>query len=208
MEFLKKTNFLLFFTALAKKALTNSENFGIIIIERCEEVDVMKGKFCEIYAEELENAIELIGNGWMLITVRDGDGVNAMTASWGSLGVLWNKSVCTCFIRPQRYTYILAEENERMSFAFLPEKYRPALKYCGSHSGRDGNKLINARLTTTELDGVPVIAEADTVLICRKLYADDLKKDKFIDTSLLSNYEKDDFHRFYVCEIEKAYKKI
>lgn len=164
--------------------------------------------FREISSEELGNAIKLIGKDWMLITVRDGDGANAMTASWGALGVLWNKNVCTCFIRPQRYTYGLAEEHERMSFAFLPESYRGALRYCGSHSGRDGRKLAEAGLSTCDIDGVPVIAEADTVLICRKLYADDLREENFLDVALLSNYEKKDFHRFYVCEIEKAYVKI
>ena len=167
----------------------------------------MNERFYEIPAEELENAIKLIGKDWMLITVRDGDGVNAMTASWGALGVLWNKNICTCFIRPQRYTYGLCEENDRLSFAFLPETYRNALRYCGSHSGRDSHKLVDAGLSTTKLDGVPVIAEAELVLVCRKLYADDLRENKFIDKTLLSNYENKDFHRFYVCEIEKAYRK-
>lgn len=163
--------------------------------------------FYEIPVCELENAMKLIGKDWLLITVRDGERVNAMTASWGSLGVLWNKDVCTCFIRPQRHTYSLAEREERFSFAVLPETRRDALRYCGSHSGRDGDKLSAAGLSAFELDGVPVIAEADVLLICRKLYADDLKEGCFLDGSLLSNYKDGDYHRFYVCEIEKAYKR-
>ena len=163
--------------------------------------------FYEIPAEELKNAIELIGNDWMLITARDGEKVNAMTASWGSLGVLWNKPVCTCFIRPQRHTYGLVENEDRISIAVLSEEYRGALRYCGSHSGRDEDKLSAAGLSSSELDGVPVVAEADTLLICRKLYAGDLCENGFIDKALLSNYKDGDFHRFYVCEIEKAYKR-
>ncbi len=168
----------------------------------------MDERFVQISTEELGNAMKLIGKDWMLITVRDGDGANAMTASWGSLGVLWNKNVCTCFIRPQRYTYGLVEENDRLSFAFLPEEYRRALRYCGSHSGREGHKLVDAGLSTCNLDGVPVIAEADTVIICRKLYVDDIKENSFVDRELLSNYEQKDYHRFYICEIEKAYKRV
>ena len=86
--------------------------------------------------DALHNVFRLIGEEWMLITAGDESGYNTMTASWGSLGFLWGKPVCTCFIRPQRFTYGLAEKTDRLSFAFLPEAYRGALKYCGVHSGR------------------------------------------------------------------------
>ncbi len=165
--------------------------------------------FREISPLMLENAMQKIGKEWMLITAYDGERhrVNAMTASWGALGVLWGKNICTCFVRPQRHTYGLMEDNERISIAFLSENYRNALRLCGSKSGRDTDKLSEAGLSSVELDGVSVIAEADTVLVCRKLYADDLKEECFLDSSLLSNYAAKDYHRFYVLEIEKAYRK-
>ena len=164
-------------------------------------------RFSPIAPEALENAVKLIGSDWMLITTKDGenDRVNAMTASWGSLGVLWNKPVCVCFVRPQRHTFGLLERTERFSVAFLSENYREALKLCGRTSGRDGDKLAEAGLSTTALDGVPAIAEARLVLVCRKLYADDLKKECFLDETLLSHYPADDFHRMYVSVIETAY---
>ena len=168
---------------------------------------MINNNFYEISVAELENAIKLIGTDWMLITARDGEKVNAMTASWGSLGVLWNRPVCVCYIRPQRYTYGLVEREERISVAFMSEGYRKALNYCGSHSGRDEDKLSAAGLTADTLDGAPVIAEADTLLICRKLYVGDINEDGFVDKALLSNYKDRDYHRFYVCEIEKAYKR-
>ena len=163
-----------------------------------------------ISAEELENVFRLIGKDWMLITVKDErqGRVNAMTASWGTLGVLWHKPIAICFIRPQRHTFGLAEQNDRISLAFLGEEYRAALRLCGTKSGRDCDKLEEAGLSSLTLDGVPVIAEAELVLICRKLYVDDIKKDGFLDPSLLSNYPEEDYHRIYVCEIEGAYRKI
>ena len=48
----------------------------------------------EISISEVSDAIDLIGKEWMLIGAPDGEGANAMTASWGTLGVLWNKPVC------------------------------------------------------------------------------------------------------------------
>lgn len=160
--------------------------------------------FREISPYELENALKLIGKDWMLITAKDGDSANAMTASWGCMGVLWNKPVAVCFIRPQRYTFGLTEREDRISLAFLGEEYRDALRLCGTRSGKDCDKLSLAGLTVSECDGVPVISEAKLLLICRKLYADDLKESCFIDGELLKNYENGDFHRAYVLEIELA----
>ncbi len=165
--------------------------------------------FREISPLMLENAMQKIGKEWMLITAQDetNQRANAMTASWGALGVLWGKNICTCFIRPQRHTYGLMEENGRCSIAFLSEDYRSALRLCGSKSGRDIDKLFEAGLHTVKCEGVPVIKEANSVLLCRKLYADDLKKACFIDKELLSHYAAEDYHRMYVLEIEKVYRK-
>ena len=167
--------------------------------------------FKEISPYELENAMKLIGKDWMLITAKDEKNgrVNAMTASWGALGVLWNKCICICFIRPQRHTFSLVEElgNGELSFAFLGDEYRSALALCGRESGRDGDKLKKAGLSTFDLGETPCIAEANLLLICKKLYADDIKEDKFIDKTLLSNYALGDYHRAYICEIKKAYLK-
>lgn len=158
----------------------------------------------EVSPFETENALKLIGKDWMLITVRDGDKVNAMTASWGCMGVLWNKPVAVCFIRPQRHTFGLAEKTNRFSLCFMDEDYRNALGLCGKLSGRDCDKLKEADLTSEEIDGVPVISQAKMTLICKKLYADFLKDEAFIDRSLLSNYTAGDYHKMYVLEIEKV----
>ena len=163
----------------------------------------MKG-FREIEPSKIENAIKLIGKDWMLITAADGEKVNTMTASWGCIGVLWNKNVCVAFIRPQRYTYEFVEKSDTLSFSFFDEEYRDALKLCGSKSGRDCDKFKMTGLGY-EFDGdTPVIGQARLILECRKLYADDLKKDCFILPEPLVNYKNNDYHRFYICEIEKA----
>ena len=146
-----------------------------------------------------------IGKEWMLITAADGEGkANTMTASWGGLGILWNLPVATCFIRPQRYTCPLAEQNDRLTLAFLGEEHRTALTYCGRHSGREGDKFSASGLHCAWEDGVPYPEEAHTVLICRKLYVADLEKQGFVDTSLLAHYPTDDFHRVFICEIQEV----
>lgn len=162
--------------------------------------------FVETNLDSFTNADRLIGKEWMLITAADREGrVNAMTASWGCLGELWNRPVAVCFIRPQRYTYDLVEESDTFSLCFFGGERKPELTYCGRESGRDGDKLKATGLTSALEDGVPYIAESKYVLICRKLYADDLKEDKFIDKGIMPrHYPENDLHRVYVCEILKV----
>ena len=159
-----------------------------------------------IEPENIDNVFSRIGKDWMLIGTSDGHQENIMTASWGGLGVLWNKPVAIVFIRPQRHTFTLSEASERLTLSFFEgEEYRAALTYCGKNSGRDGNKFEGAALhKVTTKDGIPYPAEASLVLCCKKLYADFLKEDGFVDVSLLKNYEAGDYHRVYVCEIEQT----
>ena len=166
--------------------------------------------FRRISAVELGNALKLIGDDWMLITVKDEEGgrANAMTASWGALGVLWHKDVCICYVRPQRHTHKLLGEQQRFSVAFLPEEYRDALKLCGTKSGRDTDKLSESGLHTVELDGVPMVKEASILLVCKKLYEDEIKEECFLESEVMATYKAKDYHTFYICEIEEVYERI
>ena len=166
--------------------------------------------FREIHAKDMENAVKMIGDDWMLITAEKADGtVNTMTASWGFLGVLWNKPVCAVFIRPQRYTLSFVEEAERLSLTFFEESMRDALRLCGTKSGRDMDKIAEAGLSVVHAEnGTPYFAQAKTVAICRKLYADFLKPECFLDRSVAEkNYPKDDYHKVFICEIEQVLVK-
>ena len=167
-------------------------------------------KFHEIKPEALiRSPFQMIGDEWMLITAPDENkesGMNAMTASWGGMGVLWNTPTATVYIRPQRHTYSLVEDCDRLALCFFGNSYKRELGLCGSKSGRDTDKLKECGFSREEIAGVPFIAEAQTVMICKKLYADDLREESFIDRSHLSHY-KGDFHRFYILEIEKILVK-
>lgn len=166
--------------------------------------------FKEINLSEInDNFIKLIGSDWMLITAGDHVRQNCMTASWGGVGVMWNYPVAVATIRPQRYTYEFTEREERMTLSFLGEEYRKALSYCGTHSGRDENKIANAGLSVafTEND-TPAIAQARLVLECKKLYVTELKAENFLDQAIIERwYPEKDFHIAYVMQIEKAYIK-
>lgn len=157
----------------------------------------------EISVRDLyENAMELIGDDWLLLTAGNGDSYNMMTASWGMIGHLWHKDVCSVFIRPQRYTYEFFEKHDTFSVSVLPESLRHIMTLCGKESGRDTDKMHLDGLTPVETDGTVYFREARLVFVCKKLYTQDLKEENFCDTAIVDrHYPAKDYHRMYVGEI-------
>ena len=152
-----------------------------------------------------ENVFSLIGDKWMLITAGSREQCNTMTASWGGLGVIWGGPAATCYIRPQRYTKEFIDKEELFSVSFLKDGHRDALKLCGSVSGRDHDKIKDAGLTPVFIDGVPAFEEADTILICRKMYRTSMNPADFIDKDADNKfYPEKDYHDMYIAEIVKA----
>ena len=159
----------------------------------------------EINVSEIkENPFELIGKDWSLITSGDEKGFNTMTASWGSMGIMWSKNVVTVFIRPQRYTREFVDKNDKFTVSFYPESCREALKICGSKSGRDCDKVKEAGLTPVFDEGTTYFKEAKLVLECRKIYTDTIKPERFLDPSINEHYSKKDYHIVYMGEITKV----
>ncbi len=160
-------------------------------------------KFKEVSPNDLnESAFRLIGKEWMLITAGTMESWNTMTASWGAMGELWKKPVVFTFIRPTRYTLEFVEREPLFTLCFFEEKYRAALNFCGAHSGRDCNKAEKTGLTPVEVSpGTVSFEEARLILVCRKLYFQDLKPENFIDPEIEKNYPKKDYHRMYVGEV-------
>lgn len=166
--------------------------------------------FKEINPKELNefNAFSQIGDNWMLITAGDRQKFNTMTASWGSIGVLWNKNVTTIFVRPQRYTFEFLENNDYYTLSFFGSKYRKELNFCGTHSGRDTDKIKEANLTPLFDKEAPYFEEAENVFVCKKIYTQFMDPSGFIDVTLEKNYEKNDYHKIYVGEIVSCMEKI
>lgn len=162
--------------------------------------------FHEIAPEQLQKTpFQMIGKEWMLVTAKKGDKVNTMTASWGGLGVMWGKNVAFVVIRPQRYTKEFIDASDSFSLSFLDGAYKEKLSYLGSVSGRDEEKISKTGLTVAEENEIPYFAEADTVLICKKLYQQEYQKECFLDSSICERwYPNSDYHTMYVAEIEKV----
>ena len=110
-----------------------------------------QSRYDKLEASDLpDNVIQLIGKEWMLVTAGDESSYNTMTASWGGMGYIWERPSTFIFIRDTRYTYQFLQQHESFTLSFFNEKYRNALRICGTMSGRNTDKVKEAGLTPLE----------------------------------------------------------
>ena len=170
----------------------------------------MSGKFQSISPYEIrDNMFTAIDKEWMLITAGTPDSFNTMTASWGTTGILWNKTIAICFVRPQRYTFQFIEKSGLYTLCFFEPQDKHILQHCGTTSGRDTDKIRDTGLIpVVSSNGGIYFEQARLVLECKILYKDRLKEDNFIVKELIGkNYPSKDFHMFYIGEIMACYRK-
>lgn len=169
-----------------------------------------ESKFKEVKPAEIQgNPFHMIDKQWFLITAGNLKSFNTMTASWGGMGILWNKPVAFCFVRPQRYTYQFMEKSDTFTMSFLGKEHRDKLNFCGKYSGRDVDKIQKTGLLPVETkEGLVYFEQADLVMECRKIYFSDLDPSHFLDPSIQKNYPINDYHRLYIGEIQKCLVKI
>ena len=162
----------------------------------------------EINIRELEKSpVELIADGWGLVTAGNAEKFNTMTVSWGAVGEIWGKDAAFIFIRPQRYTFEFIEKEDIFTISFYGSELKDALRLCGSKSGRDIDKAEACGLTPVFVDGGVTFEQAEYTIVCRKMASQFLDPSGFIDPSIESNYSKKDYHKMYIGEILKVYKK-
>jgi len=149
--------------------------------------------------------LKALDKGWFLLAAGDlaaGDW-NCMTVSWGAFGVIWGRPMAMVVVRPHRHTHGFTERYDSFTLSAFPEKYRPALDWCGSHSGREGDKARAAGITPEAARVVksPAFVEANLVVECRKTYFDTLEPGHFLAEWIGENYPEKDYHTMYFGEI-------
>lgn len=149
------------------------------------------------------NPFTRFSNDWAVLTAGNEEKVNAMTISWGGVGVLWGKNVCYIFVRDSRYTKEFIDNGDTFSLTFFSKEFsKTPLKYLGGVSGRTEDKLKAAHLGVDYADGVPFIDDGNFVITCRKMSATPIRKEDFVDGSIDEAWYKDgDYHTMYVGEI-------
>lgn len=163
----------------------------------------------EIKLEDIDkykNVFDLFSDSAIALA-NSGKKVNGLTIGWGSLGVLWSKPTCVVYVHETRYSRLIFDEADFFTVCFFKSKYDAQLDYFGKVSGRDNDKIKESGLLLQEEDGIPYFAEAELVILCRKMGQSKFDLAKISEPRIMKWYEKDGVHTIYYGEIIKVLAK-
>jgi flavin reductase (DIM6/NTAB) family NADH-FMN oxidoreductase RutF len=164
----------------------------------------MKDVICMSVAED---SISKIKEGAFL-TVRSADVLNTMIIGWATFGVVWKKPIMMVAVRLSRHTFGIIEAAEDFTVTVPVGGMEKEIAFCGSKSGRDGDKFKKCNLETTDsrLVASPIIKTPGRHYECKIVYKsamDPSHLDKVYDSSL---YPRKDYHTLYFGEIVACYE--
>ena len=146
----------------------------------------------------------------VLVTVPTPDGKgNILTIAWTGT-ICTNPAMTYIYVRPERYTYQFMESHDYFTVSVFPADRKKDMAFCGTKSGRDVDKVKECGLTLRYGAGdAPFFEEAEWVLVCRKLFVQDLEASCVTDERVLKSYTPamGGWHRAYVGEVVEAYQK-
>ncbi|MBR6071978.1 MAG: flavin reductase [Acholeplasmatales bacterium] len=152
------------------------------------------------------NVFHELNNKWAILVCGDrSTGINGMTISWGTFGVLWNKNIFMAFVRKSRFTHEFAEKSDSFTLSFLSDDYKKEKAIFGSKSGREIDKFELTGLHHTldvDYNGY-YITEADYVIKGKKIASFDLEYNDLPEEIKNNFYSDGDKHTVYICEIKQ-----
>lgn len=190
----------------AVAAETYQETVAAPAVAETGSVSALPG-FRQISADKIPGNIVKLLNNWTLITSGTAEKTNVMTASWGGLGVFWEKPVAFCFLNPSRYSVQTMDQGETYTISFYTEAYKDAMLYCGNNSGRNTDKIKGSGLTPIKTpSGATAFAEAWMIFECKKIIAQQISPDA-VKTQVPAEWSKNGYHKMYVGEILNVWVK-
>ena len=120
------------------------------------------------YSEQIMKALR---RGILLNT--SGDKFNSMVISWGHFGIIWGEPTFAVYVREHRYTKPQLDKTREFTLSIPLDGPDPQIsRVCGSLSGRDIDKVKEAKLTLVEpeTNHTPAVAEYPLTLECEVLY--------------------------------------
>ncbi len=132
---------------------------------------------------------------------------NVMTIGWALVGILWQKPMMMVAVRNSRHTFGLIEAAESFTVSVPTTDMTKELEWCGTRSGRAGDKFKDCTLATGPAQKVsaPVLAIPGYHYECRRLYKSALDPTRMAE-ELDYLYPKKDYHTLYFGEIVAFYQ--
>ena len=105
----------------------------------------------------------------VLVTCNDKDGkTNVITIAW-HMPISKNPPLYGISVAPKRHSYKLIEESKEFVINFAPYTLNEKVNFCGTHSGRNTDKIDETKLTLipSEKIKVPSIKECFAHMECK-----------------------------------------
>ena len=149
----------------------------------------------------------------ILLTVKEGDKVNPMTIGWATMGIQWGKPIFMGLVRGSRFTKPILDRSGEFTVNVPLGEVDPAIiRFCGTKSGRDFDKVAELGLTLEdpEVISVPGIRELPLTLECKVIYKQDQDPAAIAKENDDRYYAKGtpnegDYHTAYYGQIVAAY---
>ncbi len=145
----------------------------------------------------------------IFLTTKAGEKINTMVIGWGHVGRVWERPVFIAYIRSNRFTRELLDQNPEFTVNVPVNGFtKQAFTICGSKSGRNMDKISEAGLTIlpSETISVPAIKEFPLTLECRILYRQEEKVEMLPEDIQRKFYSKESApHIFYFGQIVDSY---
>ena len=126
-----------------------------------------------------------------ILSAGDKNHYNSMAIEWGSIGVSWEMSIFTVYVKEERYTYEFMQKTEYFTVSIINKNlFKKFENIYGTKSGRDINKEEAAGTHIKFLDdGGITFEEAEEVYVCKMLAKANIK-DEDSSPELKDFYEK------------------
>lgn len=152
----------------------------------------------------------LKGPGAFLVVQDSAGKPNPMTIGWSTMGIVWYEPIITVFVRPTRYTRGLMEKAKYFSVNVPVDAMKKELEYCGTHSGKDTDKIkkCGLRVSPGMIEGVSILEDCDLFYECETVHKNLVSGEALNPAIMNRYYPKKDFHTVYFGKILQSYKKL
>ena len=161
-------------------------------------------KLFELWQETID---AMTHDGLLLCSVGVDGKPNAMAIGWMTGGAIWSKPIIIVLVRPSRWTYSRLAEVPEFTVNVLPPEQSEAVQYCGTASGRAGDKFAHTGLKPVAAQRVraPIIEQAVVHYECRVVHTNEVIPANLAADIKTSAYRNGDYHRVYFGEVLAAY---
>ncbi len=155
------------------------------------------------YREHFEIACSALEKGVLLVSLDESGKANPMAIGWGAMGIVWGRPLWVVLVRESRYTHGCLEHTGDFTVNIPYPGLQEAVDFCGTHSGRDYDKMAHCGLTARQSEHIksPGIEECGLIYECRVVQKTDVVPEHFAPEVLRECYPGGDFHRVYFGEI-------